>query len=52
MLAMIINFNVFEIILQIGVIYFSNQNSNMVKLTKGRLALNNRYYIFKCGKGC
>ena len=32
--------------------YSGNQNPNMAKLTKGRLAINNRYYIFKCGKGC
>lgn len=31
--------------------YFSNQNSNMAKLTKGRLAIKNRHYICKCGKG-
>lgn len=23
----------------------------MAKLTKGRLAINKRYYIFECGKG-
>lgn len=31
--------------------YSGNQNPKMEKLTKRRLAINNRYYIFKRSKG-